>query len=650
MIFVMVARNALQRCRGVLLVSWVCLSGGVHVGAVEFVREGKAGACIVVPAQALAVESYAAREFQYHVRESSGVELVIVSEGEEIPAGGHVYLGHCEAAAKAKVEAAGLPGNGYVVKTVGNDLFIVGKDSKGDPLDLDTHEGTLFGVYAILEQELGVRWLWPGKLGEVIPQRKDLSLAPADGVVKPLLWFKQWREGRTGGERVWLKRQRFGRSVQPHYGHSFGEYWARFGKTHPEYFAMLPDGTRGLDPTQDRDPQYLHVCVSEPALVEQIIADWKAKGMPEFLNVCENDGWAGCACPRCLTWDEPAEDEVVMFEGRLEAAKRAFEGKEGRRDEWMLRLGSLSDRYARFWKSVSEKARQSRPDVKVVSYVYDNYRKPPVKATLNANVLCGVVPQESIFGYSKLDSAVFRHDWSGWEKTGCGLFLRPNYTLQMPNYPANYARTLGGDLKFAMAHGLKGTDFDSLTGKYSVQGPSLYILAAMLNHPEGSVDAVLEDFYSAFGPAKSSVKKYFELWESAYPNYSEEEQAGRIKAKRKYKAGHYGPFYLLADEIFRPEVMYKGSLILESARQEAVGDKRASARVEWLDKGLRQAELMLAVQKAYERGIDTGDKAEFLAAYHALGEFRTANADYDKANFAGLSGEEKVWEKAEQLR
>ena len=79
-------------------------------------------------------------------------------------------------------------------------------------------------------------------------------------------------------------------------------------------------------------------------------------------------------------------------------------------------------------------------------------------------------PQESIFGYSKRDSEVFRHDWSGWEHTGCGLFLRPNYTLQAPNFPAFYARTLGEDLKFAMAHGMKGTDFDSLTGKYSTKG------------------------------------------------------------------------------------------------------------------------------------------------------------------------------------
>ncbi len=161
------------------------------------------------------------------------------------------------------------------------------------------------------------------------------------------------------------------------------------------------------------------------------------------MNVCENDGWADCACPTCLSWDEPDPDNPVPFDKRLEAMQRAFAGKEGRRDTWMLQMGSLSDRFARFWKIVADEAVKARPDVKVVSYVYDNYRKPPVKAMLNPNVLCGVVPQESIFGYSKLDSEVFRKDWSGWERTGCTLFLRPNYTLQARNFPAFYAPRSG---------------------------------------------------------------------------------------------------------------------------------------------------------------------------------------------------------------
>jgi hypothetical protein len=610
--------------------------------AVELVRGGKATGSIVIPAQAVPVESYAAKELQHHVELATGATVPIIAEGEALPAGGHVYLGHCKAAEAANVNPSPLPGNGYQVKTVDNDLYIAGNDSPGDPLDLDTHEGTLFAVYDLLEREAHVRWLWPGKMGEVIPHTADFSLAPADATVTPRLWFKQWRGGSSVGERVWLKRQRFGRSVQPSYGHSFGKYWPRFGATHPEFFAMLPDGTRRPDPHGEPGPDWMHMCVSEPGLWKQIIADWKAHGSREFLNVCEDDGWAGCACPRCLSWDEPDPDNPVPFDKRLEAARKVFDRG---RDDWMLQFGSLSDRYARFWKIIADEAAKTRPDVKVVSYVYDNYRKPPIKAALSQNVLCGLVPQESIFGYSDDDSRVFRHDWSGWERTGCALFLRPNYTLQAQNVPASWAHTLGEDLEFAAAHGLRGTDFDSLTSKYATQGPTLYVLAVILNHPDASVDAVLDDYYAAFGPARDTVKAYFDLWESIYPQYSDDEKLSRIKAKRKYGSGTYGPFYLLARDIYTPAIMARGHALLEQARAKAADDAAASARVEWLAKGLAHADLILATESAYERGIDTGDKTAFHDAYRALQAFRQENADYDRTHFAGLTGIERVWER-----
>jgi hypothetical protein len=267
---------------------FLILSHAIH--AAELARDGKPLATIVVPASALAVESYAAKELLYHVQIASGAILPIVFEADRIPSGPRVYLGRCQAAGAAKIDPSDLPGNGYIIKTVGENLFIAGNDSRGDPLDLDTHEGTLFGVYDLLESQLQVRWLWPGKLGEVIPHRETISFDPPDATVQPLLWFKLWRGGRSEGEKIWLKRQRFGRSMQPKYGHSFGDYWARFNQTHPEYFSMLPDGTRRLDPDAEGDTQYVHMCVSEPGLVKKIIADWKTRGTEEYLNMCENKG------------------------------------------------------------------------------------------------------------------------------------------------------------------------------------------------------------------------------------------------------------------------------------------------------------------------------------------------------------------------
>ena len=52
---------------------------------------------------------------------------------------------------------------------------------------------------------------------------------------------------------------------------------------------------------------------------------------------------------------------------------------------------------------------------------------------------------------------------------------------------------------------------------------------------------------------------------------------------------------------------------------------------------------ILAAQRAFEQSVDSGDKTEFTKAYKALTDFRAENAEYDKANFAGLTGDESKW-------
>lgn len=57
---------------------------------------------------------------------------------------------------------------------------------------------------------------------------------------------------------------------------------------------------------------------------------------------------------------------------------------------------------------------------------------------------------------------------------------------------------------------------------------------------------------------------------------------------------------------------------------------------------------MLATAAAYERAVDTYDKTAFHNACRALQAFRRQIADYDRSYFAGLTGDEKVWEQEDQ--
>lgn len=72
--------------------------------------------------------------------------------------------------------AADLPGEGFRVATFPRGLAIVGRpaDAKLAP----GSKATLCGVYHVLERFLGIRWYFPGELGQVIPPADTLSIAP----------------------------------------------------------------------------------------------------------------------------------------------------------------------------------------------------------------------------------------------------------------------------------------------------------------------------------------------------------------------------------------------------------------------------------------------------------------------------------------
>lgn len=129
---------------------------------------------------------------------------------------------------------------------------------------------------------------------------------------------------------------------------------------------MNQDGSRGLP---DQLKNRVKLCVSNEAVVDQIISDWQANGAKKYLNVCPNDGTPGfCRCPRCLALDERRENERF--------------------------LDHLTDRYVNFWNRIAAKAVKIRPDVTLVTYAYSYYRFAPRREKIQypENILLGLVP------------------------------------------------------------------------------------------------------------------------------------------------------------------------------------------------------------------------------------------------------------------
>jgi hypothetical protein len=440
-------------------------------------------------------------------------------------------------------------------------------------------------------------------------------------------------------ERVWLRRMRMGNTMQFRYGHAFTSWWERYGEDYPEMFNLLPNGQR--EPLDH--PKYISMSVAEPALHQRIIQNWRGyrqrhPDQAANVNCCENDTAGLCICEKCLAWDvaDPGQED---FEDRVEQSRENFETLSKNEFRWDPGLGSLSDRYAKFYLRVQEMAREYDPDVIVMGYAYGNYRKPPVETELNENIVIGYVPRVRF----PEDAEVLqdrRAEWQGWNDAGARLLLRPNYFLFGHNMPYIYAEQFGREFSFCARNGMVGTDFDSLTGMWATQGPNLYVLGRMHAWPEADPQQVLAEYYEGFGCAATHVRDYFDFWAA---------QSEEISPEIANEGWHgYVP---RLHELWTPEMFAEGDRLLTKAEEAAEGAGVFAERVEFLRKGLEHARLTAEVSRVFAESSGPEGVAAQINAMARLNEYREGLKDTNVANLVLLPWLEKryweVWPTAE---
>jgi hypothetical protein len=613
---------------------------------VALVQDGEAQAVIVLPTAPTEVARYAAEELAYHVQKATGAELQIVAD-DAIPAqpAGRVFIGATRAARDAGIDVAALPTETVVLRTVDGSLLIAGEDTEGDPLLQATHCGTLWGVYELLDRFMGVRWLWPGELGEHVPQTDSIVIPAIDETIPPSMLQRNVREGlrRPAGDtgfteegfaayaqaqRVFNRRHRMGRSLPFKYGHAFETWWETYGEEHPEWFQLLEDGRRGPTTPTARTS----MCVSDPNFQREIIERWKQAraetGAWMNVNGCENDISGLCLCENCIAWDGPQPELTDIYDLR------------GRR--------MVSDRYARFWLSLQQMAAEEDPNAIVMGYAYTNYYPAPTSdVKLNRNVLVGMCPWPGFwYPRSERQQEWLKEQWAGWADTGASIFLRPNYTLDSYTMPHIYAHQFADEFQHYAANNMVATDFDSLTGQWAAQGTNLYALFRLHTRADRPIEEVLGEYYSAFGPAAEEVERYFDYWEE----YTMSDPTRFDRAQQEAGVSRYRSFPAFAWALYPDELFPPAEAILAEAAEAAAGDELSAARVEYLRKGLQHAR-MCARLSAIHAG--TGETISPVAAGRLMDEivaFRRATegefivnydrcADTEEASWGGMQAE-----------
>ncbi|NUQ00673.1 MAG: DUF4838 domain-containing protein, partial [Armatimonadetes bacterium] len=463
--------------------------------AVPLVTAGKPAAEVVV-ADGNAVAKFAATELVTLVERSTGARLPVVSA--PTPDCAHVYLGAGEAATKAGVSVAGLAPEGFRLRTVGSELFIVGDDFGGDAAVLNrsvpTRAGTLSGVYELLERVAGVRFYWHDELGTIVPKRTDLTVPDLDVTQAPHWLYRSLPyspEGQTS--KLFGRRLRLGQA----YGISHGHNWYRilpaekYGQEHPEYFAEIKGERQARYYSGHHGGQ---VCTSNPAVVEvfarHIIEYFDATPAASMYSVSPNDGGGFCECANCRaldleSWGDEHPGQPVM-----------------------------TDRILTFYNAVAERVAAKHPDKYLGAYIYSYYRKPPVKTRPHPNLAL-------VFAINSIGT--HGEEWTrekawidAWTALTNNFYL---YDIMWLNdwslgLPAPVTRHAVDKLQHLGGTSMRG-GYLYAAPSYESLGPLHYLTAKLMWDPKADVAALESGYYAdLYGPAAGEVKAWYDLLES----------------------------------------------------------------------------------------------------------------------------------------
>lgn len=475
-----------------------------------------------------------------------------------------------------------------IIATDGKNLVIAGRDrwdpalmnAKGRLAEITGRQqeyGTANAVYTFLQDYLNVRWIFPGEFGEDIIPQKDISFAPFEYRYHPQIRgrigiFVRLSLGNTkeNPAHLWARYQRDQLdSFSLEGGHGFGDWWKKYSKSHPEYFALQPDGTRSGYPS----PNTAKLCNSNPAVWDQWLFEVeeqiKADPGKYIFNVSPNDSWSSghCVCEKCRAWDNP-KGEMVTYH---------WKGKKEDRP-------ALSDAQVTFANTLARMLKKRFPDKEyyVQLHAYGLSRPPPVAAVPDDNVIISSVSNFHLTGAES--RPLHMSQFEGWAKKAKLMAWRPNignpagFTWGMPDVDMTEA---GKDFRFAADNKCISLYFDMLWGHWSTQGPYYYIIFQLAWNPYINVQAVMDDYYKrAFGPASQELKQYWELMEKTRHDF-----VSRVPNKNRV----FG-----LPSVYTPEFFAKAGSLLEKADAKLAGaDDKYKKRVDFVRRGFEFTRLLI---------------------------------------------------------
>ena len=490
-------------------------------------KNGRSDYRIVLEEGASAVEQYAAQELQTWVREVSGVELPI---GEDAVPGKSLILS-CE-------DPQGRE-DGFVYSSDGGDIRFLGKSPRG----------TLYAIYAFLENELGCRWY--SSRVSVAPHRDSWRFGKLDCQEAPAIRIRDNCVLDVRSNPVFSARTRnnFIRipspdgegtipgSAEGYWGvHALGTHVNvdRYFATHPEYFC-LRDGKRYGG--------YGQPCLSNPDVLQITIESVRRimREQPDYLiySVEQNDNYLFCQCDKCQALSE--------------------------------KYGGESGVMVWFVNQVADAVKDEFPDKFIGTFAYQYTRHAPKGIKPRDNVVIRLCSIECCL-WHKYDECeqnlTFLQDLKDWGEIAPHLYIW-DYVTDFVQYclPVANWKTMQPHIQdFRDNHAigiLEEGDYQTVSCE--LRELRSWLLAKLMWNPDADVDALIRDFTDGYyGVAGRYIRDYLDLED-------------RILRRE----GVHGNCYVHpSDSMFTEEFIREGRRLFAEAKQAVAADQALFDRVE----------------------------------------------------------------------
>lgn len=515
---------------------------GTESTATYIIASGKKSSYrIAVDRMASESEKWAASELQHWLKEISGAELPVQDVNDAYP-GPQIIVGYNNVIKKRTGDSSPAePDESFHYFSSGPDIYIYGGSQRG----------TMYGVMAFLENELGCRWYTP--VVSVVPRRDEISFKSFDHSESPGIrvrndfyfeafdpvWCARNRmNGAMGStqdtlkaEEKWAVPRKQPGGVESYWGvHTFYSLMPpkEFYDNHPEYYSLI---------NNKRIHEEAQLCLSNPDVLK-IVTERIKKIMrqnPGYLiyDVSQNDWDNPCQCDKCqaIAKREGSESGVVLW----------------------------------FVNQVAEAVEKEFPDKYIGTLAYRYTRTPCKTIHARKNVVVRLCSIECCFSHdikSCPRNEPFLKDLKGWSAIAQNLYIwdyvvyfqhylmpYPNILVLQPNIQTFRDNNAIGIMEQG-AYQSRGGEFAELRS---------YVISRLLWNPDCNVEDVIDDFiYGYYGRAGKQVRQYFDL---LYSRITPE-------THMHIETANYGKL-TDQDKIFSDEFVAKSCAIFEEAAKVA---------------------------------------------------------------------------------